>query len=68
MDDLALKKAFRKTSHYSQDNAPAAIRGQSIPHAVGHRTIQLCLVRGIRYHPGSATELRCKHDSKEYNI
>lgn len=36
----------------------AAIRGQRIPSVLGKRLNQLCVVRGIRYHPGFGLELR----------
>ncbi|ROV95290.1 hypothetical protein VPNG_08964 [Cytospora leucostoma] len=36
----------------------AAIRGQCIPSGLGKRLSQLCVVRGIRYHPGFGLELR----------
>ncbi|KAH8904876.1 hypothetical protein BR93DRAFT_862404, partial [Coniochaeta sp. PMI_546] len=43
---------------FSSSDCDAAIRGQRVPDALGHRLTQLCLIRGIRYHPGFATELR----------
>lgn len=43
---------------FSASDCDAAIRGQRVPDALGHRLTQLCVIRGIRYHPGFATELR----------
>ncbi|PWY65623.1 hypothetical protein BO94DRAFT_570357 [Aspergillus sclerotioniger CBS 115572] len=62
MDDFALKNTFNKTTHYTEENANAAIRGERVPPCVCHPALRLCLVRGIRYSPGFATELQCKYD------
>ncbi|GFF43099.1 hypothetical protein IFM46972_07090 [Aspergillus udagawae] len=43
---------------YNEEDCLLAVRGQRIPKALGEEITQLCVVRGIRYHPGFATELR----------
>ncbi|GFF48409.1 hypothetical protein IFM58399_08293 [Aspergillus lentulus] len=43
---------------YNEQDCLLAVRGQRIPKALGEEITQLCVVRGIRYHPGFATELR----------
>ncbi|KAL0475848.1 hypothetical protein QR685DRAFT_594318 [Neurospora intermedia] len=35
----------------------AAFNGQKIPHSLASKVTQWCLIRGIRHHPGFATEL-----------
>ncbi|EGO60032.1 hypothetical protein NEUTE1DRAFT_143574 [Neurospora tetrasperma FGSC 2508] len=35
----------------------AAFNGQNIPHSLSSKVTQWCLIRGIRHHPGFATEL-----------
>ncbi|KAF4224827.1 hypothetical protein CNMCM6457_008888 [Aspergillus fumigatiaffinis] len=50
-DSLSNKK-------YNEEDCLLAVRGQQIPKALGEDITQLCVVRGIRYHPGFATELR----------
>lgn len=49
-DSLSNKK-------YNEEDCRLAVRGQRISRALEEIT-QLCVVRGIRYHPGFATELR----------
>lgn len=41
---------------YNEEDCLLAVRDQRIPRALEEIT-QLCVVRGIRYHPGFATEL-----------
>ncbi|KAL4896952.1 hypothetical protein BDV59DRAFT_169423 [Aspergillus ambiguus] len=44
---------------YVEEDCRLAIQGQQIPSGLGEKYItQLCVVRGIRYHPGFATDLR----------
>ncbi|KAK3500466.1 uncharacterized protein B0T23DRAFT_372221 [Neurospora hispaniola] len=38
----------------------AAFNGQNIPHSLSSKVAQWCLIRGIRHHPGFATELHGK--------
>ncbi|GIJ81665.1 hypothetical protein Asppvi_000164 [Aspergillus pseudoviridinutans] len=42
---------------YNEQDCLLAVRGQQIPKGLGEKITQLCVVRGIRYHPGFATEL-----------
>lgn len=51
-------KAYLDNEDYNGDDCRLAVRGQRIPKALGEDTTQLCVVRGIRYHAGYATELR----------
>ncbi|KAK1778150.1 hypothetical protein QBC45DRAFT_414940 [Copromyces sp. CBS 386.78] len=46
--------------HLSVDDGAeneAAFNGQNIPHGLASEVTQWCLIRGIRHHPGFATEL-----------
>ncbi|KAH8429506.1 uncharacterized protein LDX57_007168 [Aspergillus melleus] len=49
-------KRLRK-EYCSEEECLLAIRGQQLPRGLGFTTTRLCVVRGIRYHPGFATEL-----------
>ncbi|BCS26790.1 uncharacterized protein APUU_51501S [Aspergillus puulaauensis] len=51
-------KIYLGNEDYNEDDCRLAVRGQLIPKALGEDTTQLCVVRGIRYHAGYATELR----------
>lgn len=42
----------------SDEDCAAAIRGESLPVALGCHIAQLCVLRGIRHHHGFATQLR----------
>ena len=42
---------------YDEEDCLAAIHGQRLPMALGLPLVRLCVVRGIRYHPGFAEEL-----------
>jgi hypothetical protein len=44
--------------NYNEEECLLAVRGQRIPKALGEEITQLCVVRGIRFHPGFATGLR----------
>ncbi|THX79853.1 hypothetical protein D6D05_04783 [Aureobasidium pullulans] len=50
MDRLLVQK-------YDKEDCLAAIHGQRVPMALGLPLVRLCVVRGIRYHPGFAEEL-----------
>lgn len=43
---------------YSDEDCAAAIRGESLPKALGLYVTQLCVLRGIRHHHGFGTALR----------
>lgn len=43
---------------YSRRACLAALHGEKVPHALGHPLHRLCMIRGIRYHPGFGNELR----------
>lgn len=43
---------------YSDEDCAAAIRGESLPKALGLYVTQLCVFRGIRHHHGFGTALR----------
>ncbi|OBT42109.1 hypothetical protein VE00_06516 [Pseudogymnoascus sp. WSF 3629] len=49
---------------YNEEECSAVIRGEKLPHALASPTTGLCIIRGIRYHPGLATELYSQ--GKEY--
>lgn len=51
-------QAYLDREDYNEEECRLAVRGQRIPKALGEDTTQLCVVRGIRYHAGYATELR----------
>jgi hypothetical protein len=55
--EVNLKERLRIT-RYSRSACFAAIRGEAIPHALGHPLHRLCVIRGIRYHYGFGNELR----------
>ncbi|KAL2833016.1 hypothetical protein BDW59DRAFT_157155 [Aspergillus cavernicola] len=42
----------------SLDDNAAAVRGERVPHIVSGRATLCCVVRGIRYHDGFASDLR----------
>lgn len=42
---------------YNADDCLAVIQGERVPVALGLPLIRLCVIRGIRYHPGFATDL-----------
>lgn len=42
---------------YNAKECLLAIRGQCIPQTLGEEITRLCVIRGIRYHPGFAKEL-----------
>ncbi|KAK0657782.1 hypothetical protein B0T16DRAFT_402541 [Cercophora newfieldiana] len=44
--------------HVDMDSCVAAMRGERVPWAIGNPLMQLCLVRGIRYHAGFGAEVR----------
>lgn len=46
---------------YNKRACEAAIRGEEIPYALGLPLTRLCVVCGIRYHPGFGEELRGIH-------
>ncbi|PLB51184.1 hypothetical protein P170DRAFT_406883 [Aspergillus steynii IBT 23096] len=46
-----------KKQFYDEEDCLLATRGQKIPQGLALTINQLCVVRGIRYHPGFATEL-----------
>ncbi|OIW22605.1 hypothetical protein CONLIGDRAFT_658175 [Coniochaeta ligniaria NRRL 30616] len=52
-----LRHASREET-FSSGECDAAIRGQRVPDALSYRLTQLCVIRGTRYHPGFAAELR----------
>lgn len=43
---------------YSSVTCSAAIRGEKVPYALGFPMTRLCVIHGIRYNAGFATELR----------
>lgn len=47
------------TSNLSEEEHDClqAVRGQQVPKALDDEITQFCVIRGIRYHPGFATEL-----------
>lgn len=45
------------TQKFDRDDCVAAIRGEKVPFGLGLALIRLCLIRGIRYHPGFAQDL-----------
>lgn len=47
---------------YDEQDCLSAIRGEKIPSALGYTISRLCAIRGIRYHPGFATELHGSYD------
>lgn len=47
-----------KLPAYDRHACLAALRGEEIPHALGHPLHRLCVVRGIRYNHGFGLELR----------
>ncbi|OBT60948.1 hypothetical protein VE03_09297, partial [Pseudogymnoascus sp. 23342-1-I1] len=49
---------------YDEEECTAAICGKKVPRALGSPTTRICIIRGIRYYPGFATELYSK--SEEY--
>ncbi|KAJ5657533.1 uncharacterized protein N7484_001182 [Penicillium longicatenatum] len=65
MDDFALKKAFKRRT-YTAGQCTQAIRGLGIPQSLGSPASRACVARGIRYHPGFALELQCKHDQDRF--
>jgi len=65
MDDLALKKAFKKRAYIAEQCAQA-ICGLQIPQSLGSPASRACVARGIRYHPSFALELQCKYDQDRF--
>lgn len=43
---------------YNREECDAAIRGEKVPQSPGSLPTRLCVIRGIRYHAGFATELQ----------
>ena len=54
----AISKETLYIKSYDARDCSLAIRGEQISRALGLTVTRLCTVRGIRYHPGFATELR----------
>jgi hypothetical protein len=52
---------------YYQEDCDAAIRGEKIPQNFGSPPMRQCLIRGIRYHHGFATELQGHAKLKDVN-
>ncbi|KAK2753486.1 hypothetical protein FQN54_007876 [Arachnomyces sp. PD_36] len=50
-------EAALSLKEYDKEDCLSAIRGKKIPRALGYTISRLCTIRGIRYHPGFATEL-----------
>ena len=44
-------------TYYTDEQCELALQGKQILQAVGHIVTRSCVIRGIRYHPGFATEL-----------
>ena len=44
-------------TYYSEEECELALQGRQIPQGLGRKVTQACVVRGIRRHPGFATEL-----------
>ncbi|KAJ5636978.1 hypothetical protein N7490_006857 [Penicillium lividum] len=65
MDDVTLRKAFKKRT-YITEQCTQAIRGLGIPQSLGSPASRACVARGIRYHPGFALELQCKYDQDRF--
>jgi hypothetical protein len=55
-----------KLRHYDARTCSAAIHGEEIPHALGFPVTRYCVLRGIRYHAGFATELRGLQNYPEF--
>jgi hypothetical protein len=55
--EVSLEERLRITK-YSRSECSAAIRGEEVPHALGHPLHRLCVIRGISYHYGFGNELR----------
>lgn len=55
--DISLEDRLR-LEHYDAAECSAAIRGEKVPFALGLPVTRLCVLRGIRYHAGFASELR----------
>lgn len=54
--DISLQDRL-KLGEYNAAECSAAIRGEKVPFALGLSVTRLCVIRGIRYHTGFATEL-----------
>lgn len=52
------KAALSNAEYVDDEDCLLAVRGQRIPQVLGERITQLCVTRGIRYHPGFAEEFR----------
>ena len=50
-------KKSLSNERYNAKECFLAIRGQCIPQTLGEEITRLCVIRGIRYHPGFAKEL-----------
>lgn len=47
-----------KAEKYSAKEYAAAINGETVPEALGLHLTRMCMIRGIRYHEGFASDLR----------
>ncbi|KXX74917.1 hypothetical protein MMYC01_207969 [Madurella mycetomatis] len=59
-DELVLWPNFGVCSKYSEEECLLAVRGERIPSSIVNSpcVTQLCVLRGIRHHPGIAAEVR----------
>ena len=45
-------------TYHTDEQCERALSGEQIPRALGHKVTQACVIRGMGFHPGYATELR----------
>ncbi|PGH26848.1 hypothetical protein AJ80_01429 [Polytolypa hystricis UAMH7299] len=64
--NLSLPEIFH-LEYYHAEECAAAIRGEKVPYCLGHLVARLCVLRGIRYHAGFATEFRDLSDHPEFS-